>query len=309
MQLIAFLFLYCALGFSQDNDYSEVDATAIFYPQNFEDTQALSSKIKEDFSDQAHQLRAAYTWVIHNIAYEPEEYLKFLFQYRILEERNEKLASTREAIINRTITEKKAVCEGYALTLERICEELGINAYVVRGDVKRDVTDIGRAFDKNHMWIIAIVNQKPVIMDPTWGAGKYVDRFYREPSYAFYDVQPDHFLKTHYPEVFDDAYVTQVVSKSTFASWPLIISPELDLADVSPTIGALKYKNLKNGLDFNLSIKPEGKLLYTFDDGVMREIDGSQNGDTHTFTLRASSRTTRLVIFDGDKPLVAYLVK
>lgn len=294
---------------AQEYDYTKVDATAIFYSDQFRTTQEVSTQIKKDFSNPQDQLRAAYTWIINNIAYDPDEYLTYQFQYRVLAERDAKLASTREDIVKRTIYGKKAVCEGYALALERICEELGINAYVVRGDVKRDVTDIGRPFSKNHMWIIAIINEKPIIMDPTWGAGKYLDSFKREPSYAYYDVNPNHFLKTHYPEVFDDTYVSTSVSRETFVQWPLIIPEYLKLDAIEPQKGIIKYKDLKNGIQVSLAINPQETLLYAFDDGVMREADAIREEESVSFTVRARNRTNRLVIYDGNKPLVAYLVK
>lgn len=306
---ILFMIVLSLPVFAQEYDYSKVDATAIFYSDQLRTTQEVSSQIKKDFSNPQDQLRAAYTWIVHNIAYDPEEYLTYQFQYRILAERDEKLASTREEIIQRTLYGKKAVCEGYALALERICEELGINAYVVRGDVKRDVTDIGRPFSKNHMWIIAIVNEKPIIMDPTWGAGKYIKNFKKEPSYAYYEVKPDHFLKTHYPAIFDDAYVTNLVTKETFSQWPLIIPEKLQLEALSPKNGIIKYKDLKNGIQVSLNLKPEKTLLYTFDDGVMREAQVLYEGDTLSFSIRARKRASRVVIYDGNKPLVAYLVK
>jgi transglutaminase/protease-like cytokinesis protein 3 len=303
------LFAVQTLVYAQDRDYSTVDATAIFYPSNFKTTQGLVQQLKKDFTEPQDQLRAAYTWVIHNIAYEPDEYLTYQFQYRILDERNAKLASTREDIISRTMNGKKAVCEGYALTLERILEELGINSYVVRGDVKRDVTDIGRPFKKNHMWLIAIVNQKPVIMDPTWGAGRFIETFRKEPSYAYYDVAPSHFLKTHYPEVFDDAYVNETVSKEEFSNWPLILSSEIELKDLDNQSGILKYKNLKKGMNFSMVMKSQDKLLYTLDDGVMRELETTQEATKTSFFIRNTARTKRLVIYDGSKPILAYLVK
>ena len=304
-----FLFLSTICVQSQERDFSKVDATVIFYPAKFRTTQSLASQIKTDFSEPQDQLRAAYTWVIHNIAYEPEEYLTYQFQYRILDERNAKLASTREDIITRTMEGKKAVCEGYALTLERILEELAINSYVVRGDVKRDVIDIGRPFKKNHMWLVAIVNQKPVIMDPTWGAGRYLETFQKEPSYAYYDVAPDHFLKTHYPEVFDDAYVSNSISKEDFSKWPLLLQPEIRLEDLTKKSGMIKYKDLKKGMNFSIVMTPTDTLLYTLEDGIMRELDTIQEGNKTTFFISTTKRTNRLIIYDGSKPLVAYLVK
>lgn len=145
-------------------------------------------------------------------------------------------------------------------------------------------------------------------MDPTWGAGKYIESFHKEPSYAYYEVRPDHFLKTHYPAIFDDAYVDNPVSREAFSQWPLVIPEDIKLDAITPKKGIIKYKDLKNGMVVSLNFKPEKTLLYTFDDGVLREAEEMREGDAVSFTIRARSRTSRVVIYDGNKPLVAYLV-
>ena len=290
-------------------DYAKVDATVSFYPKSFATTQALVKKIKKDFTNPEEQLRAGYSWLINNVAYDPQEYYTYQFQYRVLEERNEKMAETREAIISRTIQEGVAVCEGYALTLERLCELLDIQAYVVRGDTKTKPSDIGRYFDKNHMWMVAIIGDKAMLLDPTWGAGRYQDRFIKSPSYYYFDTPAPLFLKNHYPEIFDDAYVNFDLSKEAFSQRPLVIRRGLTVAHVSPKEGIIKAKLLSKGIVFSLEgIKAEN-VSYTIGNSEKIKADFKIENNTLQCMIAIKTKAQSLIIYADDKPIVGYKIK
>ncbi len=294
-------------GISQD--YAKVDATVSFYPKSFVTTQGLVEKIKKDFINPKEQLRAGYSWLINNVAYEPQEYYTYQFQYRVLEERNEKMAETREAIISRTIQQGIAVCEGYALTLERLCESLEIQAYVVRGDTKTRPSDIGRPFDKNHMWMVAVIGDVPMLLDPTWGAGRYQDRFIKSPSYYYYDTPAPLFLKNHYPEVFDDAYVDFDVSKKAFSERPLVIQKELTVDQVSPKEGIIKSKVLSKGIVFSLEGIKAAAISYTLDTSEKIKADFKIENNTLLCMIAVKTKAQSLVIYADDQPVIGYKIK
>ncbi|MEP0265064.1 transglutaminase domain-containing protein [Dokdonia sp.] len=305
--LLGIALCYATVVTSQD--FEKVDATVSFYPNSFITDQALATQIKKDFTDPKEQLRAGYSWLINNVAYDPQEYYTYKFQYRILEERNEKMAETREGIINRTVQNGIAVCEGYALTLERVCELLGINAYVVRGDTKTQPSDIGRPFDKNHMWLVAIIDKKPMLLDPTWGAGRYNGTFIKSPSYAYFDTPASQFLKSHYPEIFDDAYVFFDLSKEEFSKQPLLISEQLTIDAIHPKQGILKSKMLSKGIVFSLpGIKAE-KITYTLDTPEKISADFQKEGHGIQCTITAKTKAQSLVIYADDIPIIAYKIK
>ncbi len=290
-------------------DYEKVDATVSFYPKSFETPQALAKKIKKDFTNPKEQLRAGYSWLINNVAYDPEEYYTYQFQYRVLDERNEKMAETREAIINRTLQLGIAVCEGYALTLERLCELLDIQAYVVRGDTKTKPSDIGRYFVKNHMWMVAIIGDNALLLDPTWGAGRYQDTFIKSPSYYYFDTPAPLFLKNHYPEVFEDAYVNFTLSKEDFIQQPLVIRKRLTVADISPKEGIIKAKELSKGIVFSLrGIKAES-VSYTLDDAQKTKVDFTIENDVLACMIATKTKGESLIIYVDDKPVVGYRIK
>ena len=98
------------------------------------------------------------------------------------------------------------------MLFEKICELKGISNYLVRGDIKSNFNDIGRPFKKSHMWNIAYIDGEPFLFDPTWGAGKYHEKFIKYPSYYFYKTEPELFFKTHYQSIFEDAFMDTIIS-------------------------------------------------------------------------------------------------
>ncbi len=290
-------------------EYAKVDATVSFYPEHFATDQALATQIKNDFTNPKEQLRAGYSWLINNVAYDPQEYYTYKFQYRILEERNEKMAETREGIIERTLQQGVAVCEGYALTLERLCELLGIQAYVVRGDTKTQPSDIGRPFDKNHMWMIAIIDEKPMLLDPTWGAGRYNGTFIKSPSYDYFDTPASQFIKSHYPEVFDDAYIDVSLSKEAFSKQPLVIDKRLSINQISPLEGTIKAKSLSKGIIFSLEGITGKKVSYSLDGFEKVTTDFTIDNNTLQCMIATRTKAQSLVIYVDDAPVIGYKIK
>ena len=135
------------LSFGQQ-DYTRVDATIELYPESFDNIDDLSAMISRDFTTDEEKVRGIYTWIIRNVAYDPDEYKKFNYNFKNYRERNSKEEKVREQTIKRTLREGVAVCEGYAMLFEKLCNMQGISNYLVRGDIKTHFTVITRFFAK-----------------------------------------------------------------------------------------------------------------------------------------------------------------
>ena len=311
MQKVFFLLLFLLFTGLNSNaqDFEKVDALVSLYPNRVDSPEVLAKFIARDFKKPMDQLRAAYSWLIHNIEYDPQEYYKFKFQYRILEERNQKTAASREMIIKRTVQNGRAVCEGYALTLERLCELLDINGYVVRGDTKTRVSDIERSFDKNHMWMVAVLDQKAILLDPTWGAGRYDERFIKAPSYFYFNTAHELFLNTHMPEVFADAYVPFKLSRENFSKRPLLILKDLKHKDVLPKSGVLRAKELAKGIRFAFPYNTPSKVYYVIDNAAKQPVDFEADGNLIRFDIATKEKGSSLVIYADEQPIIGYKIK
>lgn len=147
-------FFYLLLPFYVfSQDYNRVDATIQLYPETVASSEELSKFIARDFLTEEEQVRAIYSWKITNIAYHPEEYKKFDYTFKNFRERNQKEEKTRSKIIARTLQNGIAVYEGYAFVFEKLCNDLGIENYLIQGDTKTHFIDIGRDFNKNTAWV------------------------------------------------------------------------------------------------------------------------------------------------------------
>ncbi|MEL6810193.1 MAG: transglutaminase-like domain-containing protein [Bacteroidota bacterium] len=290
-------------------DYEQVDATIELYPSSFTTAEELSRLISRDFTSEEHKVRAIYTWIIRNVAYEPEEYKQFNFNFKNYRERNTKEEKTRQKVIQRTIDKGIAVCEGYAMLFERLCELQGISNYLVRGDIKTNFNDIGRPFKKLHMWNVAVIDGNPYLFDPTWGAGKYNDRFIKEPTYFYYKTPPELFAKTHYPHMAEDTFLEREFSREDFAALPLLIEEGLRIQDViSPMQGVISSLDEDGQIDFKIRSRQVERITYSFGSEKKTVAFLRQDGflEFH-IPLKLGSRQL-LIYFDG-KPAMGYKIE
>ncbi len=307
------LILLCCIGLAptlRAQDYEQIDATIELYPNRFNSAQELSDFITRDFHSEEEKVRAIYTWIIQNVAYEPDEYKKFNFNFKNYRERNQKEEKTRKKVILRTLQEGIAVCEGYAMLFERLCELQGINNYLVRGDIKTHFDDIGRPFRKSHMWNVAYIDGKPYLFDPTWGAGKYREKFIKEPSYFYYKTPPELFANTHYPNQQEDTFLEASFTKEAFAAMPFIIAHDVTLEQLQrQKEGVISSQRDDGMIPFQVNKSGIEKVSYSYSMGKEKKaIDFSTEGSVE-FSIPIELGSENLLIFFNDKPALGYKVK
>lgn len=308
MKLIVVFSIFLSMSaFAQD--YERVDAIISMYPNTFDNPEKLSKFIARDFTSEEDKVRAIYTWIIQNIAYDPDEYKQFDYTFTNYRERNEKDEKLRNKIIQRTLQKGVAVCEGYAMLFEKLCEQQGIKNYLVRGDIKSNFPDIGRPFKRVHMWNVASIEGKYYLFDATWGAGKYNGKFIKEPSYFYYETPPELFIKTHYPDMPEDAFMDEIMSREQFSEQPLIIEKSLLAKDIeSPSKGLLFEDAYFGEILFSIkNIDPE-KISYSYGTDIIsiEEIEREANKIKFNVPLIIGAKTL-LIYFDG-KPALGYKI-
>jgi len=304
------LFLYNSI-FAQD--YERVDAAILLYPKTVPSVEVLSQYIERDFTTDEDKVRAMYSWLIQNVAYDPEEYEKFNYNFKNYRERNQKEEKTRLKIIQRTVQKGIAVCEGYAMVLEKLCELQGINGYLVRGDTKTNFNDIGRSFNKNHMWNVIYLDEQPYLFDPTWGAGKFRDKFIKEPSYFYYKTPPEQFIKSHYPDVFEDAYLGSPMSREAFSNKPLIIHPDLTFNLVNPEEGVLDSNAYLGHFPIQVKDVEVKNISYTFSHTFGKESFAVEKYELKngllSFEIPIELGASWVLIYFDEQPALGYKIK
>lgn len=310
MKIRVFLAAFFVFTFGLSQDYKRVDATIQLYPKQVNNAEELSKFISRDFTTQEDKVRAIYSWIINNITYDPNEYKKFNYNFKNYRERNQKEEKTRKQIIKRTLQKSIAVCEGYAMVFERLCELQNINSYLVRGDTKSTFTDIGRPFQINHMWNVAMIDGKPFLFDPTWGAGKYQEKFIKDPSYYYYKTPPKQFFKTHYPDQYEDAFMDQIITSEEFSILPLIIEKKIIASDIeTPHLGILYEKEYFNDIPFTINNLDPKQISYSYGK-TPKEVDFKvlQKGRIQ-FNIPLEIGAKKLLIYFDGKPALAYQIK
>ncbi|MFT6126456.1 MAG: transglutaminase/protease-like cytokinesis protein 3 [Flavobacteriaceae bacterium] len=298
----------CNLLNSQD--YELVDATISLYPTTCNNPKILSKFISRDFTSEEDKLRAIYSWIIQNVAYHPDEYKKFNYKFTNYRERNQKEENIRNKIINRTVKKGVAVCEGYAMLFERLCELQGIQNYLVRGDTKTNFNDIGRSFNRNHMWNVAYIDGKPFLFDPTWGAGKFHEKFIKEPSFFYYKTDPNLFIKSHYPDVFEDAFVSENISRNDFSNMPLLIKENLVLSDVeTPKTGILYEDEYFGDIPFTIKNVSPKNISYSYGGEKISLEKFTIKDEVISFNIPLQIGVKILLIYFDDQPVLGYVIK
>ena len=287
----------------------QVDATIELYPTSFQSPDAFSKLISRDFNTEDDKVRAIYTWLIQNVAYEPLEYKQFNYKFKNYHERNQKEEKTRNKIIARTLQKGIAVCEGYAMVFEKMCELQGIANYLVRGDIKTSFDDVGRPFKKVHMWNIATIDGKSYVYDATWGAGKYRDTFIKEPSYFYYKTPPDQFIKTHMPHLAEDALLEVAVSKESFSQWPLLIDKRLKISDLALQKKGVISSEIELGIiPFQIKKMEVETISFSFGN-ELQDIHFSEENNELVFSIPIELGVSQLLIYFDGKPALGYKIK
>jgi len=307
---ISFLFIMIFSNLLISQNYELVDATIELYPTTCNNPEELSKYISRDFITDEDKVRAIYSWIIQNVSYNPDEYKKFNYKFTNYRERNVKEENTRNKIINRTVQKGVAVCEGYAMLFERLCELQGIQNYLVRGDTKTNFNDIGRSFNKNHMWNVAFIDGKPFLFDPTWGAGKYHDKFIKEPSYFYYKTDPDLFIKSHYPDIFEDAFISDTISRNDFSVMPLLIKKNLVLSDlITPKSGILFEEEYYADISFSITNVSPKEISYSYGGEIFPLDKFTFEDEILMFNIPLQIGIKQLLIYFDNEPTLGYVIK
>ncbi len=310
MRKLVFLIAVLITNFIFSQDYERIDATILLYPKTCNSPEEISKFITRDFQTEEEKVRAIYSWIIQNIAYEPNEYKKFDYRFSNYRERNKKEEITRNKIITRTLQKGIAVCEGYAFLFERLCELQGITNYLVRGDTKTTIEGIGKEFNTNHMWNVAVIEGKPYLFDPTWGAGKYNQKFIKEPSYFYYKTPPEKFIKTHYPDLFEDAFVSDKITKQQFSEMPLIINKEVLISDIlAPEKGIVYTEMYFDEIQFSIKNINPSTITYSYgnEEASVEKLEQKDAVLEFSIPLQIGVKTL-LIYFDG-QPALGYRIE
>ncbi len=185
LTLLVLLCLNLNVCAQSDTSYLSIDKIALAIPHTTcVNTIEMSKYFNTKFSKPEEKVRAIFVWLASNISYDIDNIFAI-----------NRYASSRE-IIAKTLSTRKAICQGYAETFSDLCTKTGIKSIVITGYTKQN----GFVDFIPHAWITAFINDQWRLYDPTWGSGYINDnKFNKQLNNSYYDTDPSVMIKDHMP--------------------------------------------------------------------------------------------------------------
>lgn len=313
-RLFLFIILHSSIGFTQD--FSSIEKITKEYPKHLSATK-LADKIATDFITPEQQVKAVFYWVSQNIRYDLDDFYnpkqkRVQFRYRNEAEKQQKIQEIKNKIVDKTLNTRKAVCEGYAQTITKICTLLNIESEVIKGYVRNSFHDINKVRNNpNHAWNAIKINNKWIYIDATWAAGAVFNNKWRKKfNPYFYNIPKDKYFKTHLPE--NTLWQLRVgrISKEQFYNQPIYDSSFLnsDLQLISPKKGILNNKPV---IEFKIkNLKPHQKIFFGFSGNQYAQKPNkiSFKNNVASITINLPKNTKGLFLIIDNEVVLDFLI-
>ena len=233
----------------------------------------LADSITAGCADKMEQARNIYQWICRNIAYD---------------------TSHRISTADKCLDTKRGICQAYCELFYRISEPLGLKTTIISGRSKDYKGNIERA---KHAWLYVEVDDRSILIDPTWGAGSIKDGVFvhSENDMSWFDIDPNWLIFTHYPDDVSYQLIDNPIDWNAFVQLPAMYPS-------STAYGWDGAKTLENLLSGETQSLPKIYDQYTqhlsLTDIPMQET--LQPGQYYTFTVQKKAENEITLIHDGE---------
>jgi len=196
------LFLILSFGLTAQK-YAEIDAFAKTIDLTKDYKQATKELIAP-YEDDESKARAIFSWLAYNLEYDSRRLKKVTKRQKKgsvrISGKNEaeikaKLLEKEQKAMNMTLRKKKGVCQDFAWLFDAMCFEAGIESEFVTGHGRTHPNELGRIpKGLGHAWNAAKIDGSWALFDVTWST----DMWERQGN-GFFMLEPQEFLKSHYP--------------------------------------------------------------------------------------------------------------
>ena len=170
------LLLVSITGIAQDNDYDTDRKIKAIPDSQTHSTNAIAAFINTHFTSDLDKVRAAYTWVVHNIKYDTDS------MYAI----NWNMGGSLK--ITESLRRRKGVCENFSGIFIDILSKAGLQGVTIDGYTKQ-----ANVVNKTgHTWSAVNLDNTWYLFDPTWDK----DRVH---GYQYFKVTPGDLANSHMP--------------------------------------------------------------------------------------------------------------
>ena len=289
---------YSQTAFST-TDFSGVDSLArsIKYES---DIFKLTNDLTGSYSKDLFKVRSIFIWITENIKYD----YKFINKGKEIKtpdcegvvDCSTRLKDWENDYVRKTLKSKKAICDGYARLLKRMCDIAGIKCDVISGYTKTHPYQIGNAGSVNHAWNAVRIDSTDYFLDATWAAGYCVEdedsgillEFVKRYN-NYYWFTPFHDLaRNHYPQngkwVFEPNYTKEKYADNPYYASDVI--PKIQL--ITPVSGIIRAKK-GDTIHFKFEYKADIKFL---------QINSNAFRNPSLYQVKKQTRRSRIYELD-----------
>ncbi|MCE5322713.1 hypothetical protein LLG46_05270 [bacterium] len=203
--LAALLCTICVDAYCDEFRFAQIDEYVAQTPAGAEKSlDILAEYLSKPACSDVEKARAIYSWITHNIDFDPETYTSGDYG----DQSPEKILETR-----------LAVCGGYGNFFNALAKRMGLESVMIEGYSRGKGYRAGSTFDKyDHAWNAVKIDGSWRLLDCIWGAG-YVDndnKFIRKPRDHYFLTNPQEFIYDHFPENSAWQLLDKPLTKSEF---------------------------------------------------------------------------------------------
>jgi hypothetical protein len=232
----------------------------------------LAQKLTAPYKTDAEKVRAIFSWITENIAYntivyqKPSRSLSNRFTSIEPDDTSTFLSPLNERVAQLVIQRRVAVCDGYSRLFKTLCDYAGIRSEIIYGYGRTNYIRSGKRFVTNHTWNAVFIDNGWRLLDATWASGyvTFGDAFVKQRNESYYLASPQQFIEDHYPE---------------FIYWTLLSNP--------PTLREFQHGPFRNQAYVKYRIKD-----FKPTSGIIEVTVG----DTITFELETEEKVTQFFV-------------
>lgn len=171
------LFFIPLLCFSQnDSIANQIKFDSIARTKTYRgDLYVLVSQLTQNCTTETEKARAIFVWITDNIAYDYKAFNKHKLPKRPQPKKGKNydfiVAQWKVDYTDRVLRKSKAVCEGYSMLFNCMCDYAGLQTDYVPRYIKKTPDEIGRMGTNDHAWNGILLDGKYYFLDVTWAAG------------------------------------------------------------------------------------------------------------------------------------------
>ncbi|HEV7331423.1 MAG TPA: transglutaminase domain-containing protein [Flavisolibacter sp.] len=266
---------------------------------------SLAIKLTAGYTTELEKVRAIFTWICQNIAYNSNIYKPLYRRPPFIQGPVDTVSewkSADEMVAQKVLSRRLAVCDGYSRLFKVLCTYAGIQAEVVNGYVRSNYERSAERFRTNHTWNAVRIDSTWHLVDVTWAAGymTYNDEFVPKQNDFYFLTRPQDFVRDHFPEDLRWTLLAEPPTLAEFRKMPFKVKSYIKygIESYSPRQGLVEAQ-VGDTLLFSLSLKDVKRAKNTISDPFL---------DTATFALSPLSVFIKPEKETGGEVFYSYVV-